>query len=623
MRLFINDIEFDLPNGFKIARTKQVNDIGSIADRQTNYTQKIKLPRTKKNETNFNQLGFIGSQSIIPYQNNIVKLYNKNGEAEIYDGFAKVFKSFSDYYDIAIYDGYISFAKSIENLDLNVLDLEDVNHFKTLDNVIDSFNDLKIYKYIVADYNGKALFDTDKINIDFLVPSLPVSYLWDKIFQQFGYTYEGAVFNTFNYLNLWMTYPKGVSDENPTPESYYTNTFNNLSAIITGAENALIFHNNPAPTSGVFLPNGIGFVVPSDGTYVISSDLIIDVLVNEREDGIQSANYALDVLINGAPVGTLQTGSSGSGTNPLFLQLEAGDLISLQIFSNGEIVQVNFESGSITYGFLSGQNIDFNETFLNFKIKDFIDEILNRFSLTPFKDKYSNNIVFKTLTEMLQTEDVDDWSSSNDKFIKQNEESYIYRNYAQVNDFKYKYNDKEGDYKDGLIAINNYNLPDNTTVFSSKIYAPEKEISFELPKDSNIYKLWDKEIKDDQTVKYKDLDKRFYLLRYEDFTFESTQTIGSETLQTETTISSAPFESFFKLPFDEIIAEYYNNISLILNDAKLINCEIYLNESDINALDFSKLKYIKELGNYYLLNKVNNFEDSGAISCDLIRVKYI
>ena len=181
MRLFINDIEFDLPSNFDIARTKQVNDIGSIADRQTNYTQKIKLPRTKRNESNFNELGFIGSQSLIPYLQNTVKLYNDNGEAEILEGYAKVFGTYTDYYDVAIYDGYISFVKLIENLSLNALDLSEASHLKTLDNVIDSFNDLTVYKYIVADYNGKALYDTDKINIDYLTPSVPISYLWDKI----------------------------------------------------------------------------------------------------------------------------------------------------------------------------------------------------------------------------------------------------------------------------------------------------------------------------------------------------------------------------------------------------------------------------------------------------------
>jgi hypothetical protein len=417
-----------------------------------------------------------------------------------------------------------------------------------------------------------------------------------------------------------------VSDANETPENYYTNTFNNLVGIINGTDTIDIRQNNASPTDGIFLANNIDYIVPADGTYVISSDLDIDVLIEDRDDGVVQSNYVLNVLVNGANAGTLQGGSSGVGSNPLYLQLEEGDIISLQIATGDEIVQVDFNSGSINYGFLAGQNIDFNETFLDFKTKDFIDEILNRFSLTPFKDKYSNNIVFKTLDEILQTDSVDDWSASNNKFIRLNNESYIYKNYAQTNDFVYKYNDKEGDYKDGSLTIDNYNLPDNKTVFQSRIYAPEKDISTILPRDTNIYKLWDKEIKDDGEVKYKDLNKRFYLMRYEDKNLQGGifgVKIGSESLGTDVSIRFAPFESFFKLPLDEIIAEYYSNMKLILNDTKLITADIFLTESDINSLDFSKLKWIKELGNYYLLNKVSNFKGSGVVSCELIRVKYI
>ena len=53
-------------------------------------------------------------------------------------------------------------------------------------------------------------------------------------------------------------------------------------------------------------------------------------------------------------------------------------------------------------------------------------------------------------------------------------------------------------------------------------------------------------------------------MRYEDYAFGTSVTIGSETLTTETTIAIAPFESFFRLPYDEIVAEYYENMSLIL-----------------------------------------------------------
>ena len=474
-RLFINNLEFDLPEKFKIARTFQVNDIGSIADRQTNYTQKIKLPKTKNNVLNFRSLGVVGDTSRVPYQFNQTKLYNDNGEAEIFDGLCVVFSTNTDAYEVAIYDGYISFSKSIDNATLNELDLEDVNHFKTLTNVLNSFNDLTVYKYILADYNGKALYDTNKINIDYLVPSVPVSFLLDKVFDKYGFTYEGSVFDTFEFQNLWMTYPKGVSDENPTPTIIYTNTFDNFDAQIINPDRLIanLIQDPNAPTSGSFLANNIDFLVDTAGTYVFTSDLIVSAFLQDDEGFQFSQNVPLSVYVNGVFIGDALL--SGEQT---FLQLNVGDLVRWVFNPLGDkILSIDFISGGLTLGFLAGQNIDFNETFIDFKTKDFVNEVLNRFSLTPFKDKYSNNIVFLTLDEIIQNP-VEDWT---DKFVEIEQESYIYPNYGKLNRFAYKYDNNESEYKDGFISIDNFNLPDEVKVFQSAFFAPEREITDVLP----------------------------------------------------------------------------------------------------------------------------------------------
>jgi hypothetical protein len=135
--------------------------------------------------------------------------------------------------------------------------------------------------------------------------------------------------------------------------------------------------------------------------------------------------------------------------------------------------------------------------------------------------------------------------------------------------------------------------------------------------------LWDKTIKDDGSVTYKSLDKRFYFMRLDNFIFPSNKIIGSETLQEETTISQAPFESFFKLQFNDVIQDYYLPIYQILNNAKIISANIFLKEQDIINIDFSKLYWIEKLGNYFLLNKINNFNGNGITKCELIKVDYV
>jgi hypothetical protein len=68
------------------------------------------------------------------------------------------------------------------------------------------------------------------------------------------------------------------------------------------------------------------------------------------------------------------------------------------------------------------------QALAGFTTKDFIYEVTQRFGLTPYKDKYTNNYVFKTLSEIVSTTGAIDWT---DKFQNVVSEKYIYGDYAQ------------------------------------------------------------------------------------------------------------------------------------------------------------------------------------------------
>ena len=226
MKLFINDIELDLPSNLKIARTKQVNDIGSLNNRQANFTQKIKLPKTKQNRLALNNLGSPADVSRIPYERNSIFLYNDTGQCEIYNGWG-VITNTDRFYNLTIYDGSIDFYKAIENKNLIDIDLSDLTHTKNTATVVSSWNAASPYRYIIADYNGKLFFDdggTEVLNIDYLVPSVNVKWLWDRVFSFFGFTYTGNVFQIEEFTNLWMTFPKGINNATTDPIIIYDNT---------------------------------------------------------------------------------------------------------------------------------------------------------------------------------------------------------------------------------------------------------------------------------------------------------------------------------------------------------------------------------------------------------------
>jgi hypothetical protein len=625
MRLIINGYTFELDNKSKISQTKQVNDLLDLSDRQTNYTNAFGLPKTPGNIKKMKMLGVVGNDSNVPYQRNETFLFGNTGECFVYKGWC-VINETNDVYKIAVYDGFIDFHKAIENTFLSDLDLAEINHVKNLTNVVASWDVDSPYKYILADYNGKALYDANKINIDYLVPSAKVSYLWDKIFEQYGFTYEGGVFNTFNFQNLWMSFPKGTTSTIADDEMFDSS---DITYLPEGGDNKSRYfkYNTYTIDAPLTLFNYKHIIFPESGTYRLEITGDISILtLSTREFSInlsknqQSNTNSADISSFTTLVTHPTSGSHTIGINQL-ITIDSDESLCLFIRATASIYFAN-NNLNVKISKVESSTIDFEGAFLDFKTKSFINEVMWRFGLTPYTDKYSKHIKFLTLQEVLQTSEIVNWSQKNGYFHKLLSEKYIYGSYAQNNIMSYQYNNDLSDYYNGSLKIENVNLDDSKTIIDSQIYAPEKVKTNPFGKETNIYKLWNKEIKDDGNVTYKALDKRFYFMRFDNYTFNDPVTIGSETLSEETIITEAPFESFFKLNFNDIIQDYYNSIYQILNKSKVIIAEIFLNEADVVNIDFKKLYYIEELSNYFILNKVPNFTDNGLVKCELIRVKY-
>jgi hypothetical protein len=625
MKLIINGFDIELTDKQVISRTLQVNDILKLSDRQSNYTNSFSVKRTPKNERTFELLGIVGATSILPYRKNECYLYTDDGECMVYKGWA-VIQSTDNDYKINIYDGNIDLYKAIENKSLGDLDLTELDHNKLLSTVVNSFTANLNYKYIVADYNGNMIYNTNRINIDYLVPSAKVSYLWNKVFDTYGFTYSGSVFNTIDFTNLWLTYPK-FSEITQTPVSIFEGT---TQSIVDNQPVLPFQFNQSIVTDTIQDVNKQEFIISTAGTYRIElNDLGGGSISYQIGDWANQFLYNLEyntpiIYKNGVQIGT-------ANDDYIDVNLIAGDVIAIDYgypdnLGQNNILGVNylgtFQSTLIIKEF-QGVPISFSNELKDFSIRDFITEILNRFGLTPFKDKYENHYKFLTLQELLQNNQIIDWSREKNKFVEKLSERYIFGSYAQQNNFTYKYNDTESDYYNSEILIENVNLQDNKVVVNSKVYAPEKEeVLLIHDLKTNVYKMWNKEIKEDGSISYKGLQKRYYLMREDSHTFTSATQIGSQSLSTHQTITTIPVESFYNLRMEDIIRLYYSNIGNILNYSKLIDATIYLNESDISNIDFSKLFWIKELNSYFLLNKVNNFTKKGITKVELIKVEY-
>ena len=570
MRLYISGREIEMKS-IAIAQTKQANDIANIETRQTNYTNSFSIPRTAENIRTLEDLGIIGNNSNIPYQKNEAYLYADSGECLVYKGWA-VFSDTADNFKCNIYDGNLEIYKAIENKTLADLDLTDLAHSKTLFEVTSTFDNSKPYKYILADYNGKSIYDTNKINIDYLVPSVRASWLVEAIELYSGYKLNGSFKTNPDFTNLYITYPKGTPADITTTELYDSTT-----GFVSGL--------------GLTIEAGVGFTATEN----------ISINYTLKDNGF----YYIEV--NGAIV------------NTTVINLVVGDFLTAYKFipAINEFI-VFAEDAFLKINKYNSLSIDFLEELKGMTIREFLNEIVWMFGLTLFKNKYENVYNLKTVAERTNQVNSIDWS---EKFHEDNGEKYIFGSYAQNNFFRYKYNDQNAYYNDGSFTLDNKNLEDKKTVIQSKIFSPELSLSNALGFKTKVYKLWDKTPKDDGTTTYKPLANRFYFLRSIDKIFSSLS-IGSEALVSSTTVTTAPIESFKDLSMQSIIIKNYSEMQLLLNKSIIKNVSLLLKDTDIVDLDLSVPYYFKRLGGSFILNKVSNYLPNKKTSVELVRINY-
>ena len=612
MRLIINGQDIELAPNVMIARTLQVNDIGSPETRQTSYTNTFSIPRTSKNTKTFDMLGIIGTDSNIPYQKNEAYLYDDSGFCLVYKGWAIISETAKDF-KCNIYDGIIDFYKAIENKTLGDLDLSDLTHTKTPAEVASTQDKSKPYVYIVADYNGDSTsIDPTDIKSDYLIPCVKVPWIWEKIEQFSGFQLNGSFKTNTDFTNLYLTFPKN------TPPIVGSNL---LSGTLLDNTNEIDFYDRIiyGKVLSPYTIDSTKLLISGDGkTITALQDIKVQIQFQVEPDVLitptSAPSYVPNVSFLGqtfACDGTVRNITQIIDLNPFTpLEFPMEFLLTPDFFAGKVVTGDVFIS--VTIKQVSQTEKEFEE-FGKLTIKQFMNEILWRFNLTMFADKYTKQYTLKYLSEIINATPID-WS---DKFDSLDSENYIYGNYAQRSYMKYIYNDVN-DYNDYYLSIDNENLPDQKTVIQSDAYSPEFDNSQNLGFTTKVYKFWDKEIKDDSTVTYKSLQGRKYFLRATQV--NTTVDFISDTLASTQSSTLYQKESFSRLSFTEIIQNYYAEMSSLLNQSKVFNVTLRLNEIDIVNMDFSKPVYIEQLGGSFLVNKISNFIPFKDTKVELIKI---
>lgn len=636
--VYVNGRLLELGN-IKIQKVFQINDIGEPKDRQLDYTLPFDIPETPNNLITLEMLGLVGSSSRVPYKQIKAKV-KENSVELIPDGILVVTKK-QGKFKAYIYAGNFFLFDKIGSKKMNELDYSNLNHVVNLDNFVNSFTNTQGYIYAIADF-GK--FDDVDIEINYQVPSIYTHTLWRMIFEQSNIKYYGDIFETDKFKSKLTTTNRGYNSDidditgtvNVTTDSYEFTSNIQLSTVINNGINFPIYYsvqNNVEPIEDFAgNPAPVGYIISIEDTtsYNYEFDL-------ELANGNGNLQFIVHLVIE-------ELGSGNFVKNEYLTSINLNQTVALNIVDSAVLEKGKHYAFYIKYfyGNITGTSYPFENTttftVTNFSLQngqsvtslvfnnfigdmsqiDFVKDVMQEFGLIFKKRKNELAYDFIQIKKLLSDRtNTLDWS---DKYIREISQDYKLSSYARSNRFAYNYLESDGDrFADGILRIENENLPSEKTLVTRPYNAPELS-GFAL---SNNYLLhipfWKLELNDDGSVKgHKPFQSKNYVaeIKYVNTTINYKLMNGDSIPFT----GEVPILDFSQLSYSQILNENYKELKRTLDFNQVKTVDLLLNEKDIQDLDLFKTIFLKQFSSDFIINKIKYTNSSKASKADLVMI---
>ncbi|WP_233890574.1 hypothetical protein [Tenacibaculum piscium] len=625
-QLFINGVKADLPER-AIALTFQINNLFDLQDRQTNYTNNFTLPFTPINDGIADNLRMSGSTSDIPYSKVTAKYIVGDSEL-IVSGLIK-FRETSRGYRINIYDGSISMYNQIKGKKINELDFTELNHYLNLQTFEASLDNVEGYIYGLGQFvkNGQPL-GVGYNNIEHQAPSLFIHTIWAMIFKENGFTYSGDFFETNqSFKDEVFTPVRGFEINNEISNSY------SLGNLITSEMKNYSWKERYFEKLFQFEPNSVSSDLSISGTTITSNytgtlELDIKVIYSRQESDF--IHYIIEKnnteVYNADLYRYCDMEDTREHEGKVILNVQEGDVIVVKIKAAGLDVDT-IDAYTLLFKVISstikikkssgGIFIDFAKITTDKTQMSFVQDIMQRYGLI-FRNKGDNHYEFKQIESLLtDRENAEDWS---DKLVSLESEKYSI-GYAKNNILKYNYTDDvEIKHYDAEISAENFNAKSDKTIVNSIYTISEVSSYFYLGFFSHkFYEVIINELEYGKTGSYKIKETSLRIFKVKRIQKEMNfKFINDENNITITGLM--PLLSLEKVGLQFYADNYYPSFKAILDKPKVRNDDFDLSAMDVSNIDFFRLKYVAELGQYYYLNKASNFKEGKETKCELIQV---
>ncbi len=625
--LYLNGHKADIED-VVISQTKQVNDLAELKDRQVNYTNRFKLPFTPVNIELLEFLGVPGNTSRSPYERITAKLVD-DGLELISNGYAKVKQTASREYEVYIYDGNVSLYEELKGERLNQLDYSAYNHNLYFHVWLQSLTNTSGYVYALGNFGPGVNPDNNfpslnSIDLETQSPAFYKHTLWDMIFTEKGFTYSGDFFTTnTKFLSEVITpikgSPIGTISENAAGV-FITNNISDSVPVYNFPIQPLVTKVHVFDLTVVTALANITFNnTPNDNSFTVNYDgvLKINLVTLYTLTNVSAYAAGVSILINGASAGLFIVPSTGTGAtmnSELIVNVNSGDEIKIRYYASnlaGPAFSFNAQVTDVILTNVTGGNVVEFENIMPAKSKiDFIKDIMQRYGLIFRSNGYNHYEFIQMQTLLNDRANAEDWS---DKLVEFGTETYDLGSYAKNNYLKFNYEEGEPTNYDGNIEIDNDHLNEEKTLFTSIYKISKSDLQFN---NQPVYTvpLW---VDNNSVIEESETDVRLFKIKI----FNGQIVVKSTVFNTDENITvDIPYLSLENVDMEYQISQNYDALGRVLNVPHVRNDYFYLAPIDVYLLNFFRLKYIKQLGQYYYLNKVSNFQKGKPVKCEMVQV---
>jgi hypothetical protein len=616
--LYIDDKPIQLSGNEEIALSYAIASIGNIAERNGFKSTTFQIIPTQSNIDALSDVYNPQSIDVRPYRRLKARLFVGGIDQQV--RFAEI-RQAGRTIQVQLFGGNTDFYTIVKNNLMEDLDLSDYDHIWNVTNAVASRNNDEGYIYPIIQY-GKLDDASNVVEVPFTFPAFYEMTAIEEIITQAGYSFSGSIFDDADakrvivpFANDYPRVAKRWEDERYvliemqdfTIPAFigFTTWSMGFESVIDGAATFVNLENWINQTVNPGLPANIDYDQPHD--YIVTVKFTINVI-----SWVAGSSF---LLISGAGAQTdgqfyQHLPPDETGVFEIEFSFQAGQFIEIVV--EEQLVNVEFLSGTVEVGFSdeSLYQADWNAE-MNLPIvsqAEFIKDWMNRNALLMSVDEELKKVNVFTLQDVIDnTPNAKDWSEKIDTSIIANH-TFQFGAYGQRSNFKYKedQNVAKPIGTDSFISIDDKTLPGSVDVYDS-IYAAS-----EMVEEFNDGVLVPEILKFDEDDKAIKTEPRILVLNRRsqadsiNYTDGTTNALISDNIPYCYFIN--PLSNNYNLGFgNNVIPRKYQQLTQLLDRAKVIDIAVRIDASDILTLDFTRPIWLDKYSAYFYISEIKQY----------------